>query len=295
MVSVEQKVIKWEMRSCLEQRSKLRKYFIYTFTITWLVEIGAMVLGKMIPGFPAGADGAERGSWAGGSCSYSDFWRSQPGIPEGLLAQGNRCAPDWSGRLGGDCTGRSGDDGTGGGDERDIQRDTIGACAGVSTAGRPAAGTRPGGVYPFLWSDSGRIGLAGLRPTWFAAAIFTAGSQRVVGWCVGAVECSVVLCSGTYQYRLGAGTTAFWFYLLNLIPVAVVYGWLFAITGRSTLAAVLFHFMGNFVGELFALPDTAGSWLSALWLVPAIVIAICWKAGRQVETGRQRKAEILAG
>ncbi|MBE0697329.1 MAG: hypothetical protein IH586_10430, partial [Anaerolineaceae bacterium] len=99
----------------------------------------------------------------------------------------------------------------------------------------------------------------------------------------------------TYQYGLGAGSVVFWFYLLNLIPVAVVYGWLFHITLNSTLSAILFHFMGNFMGELFALPEPAALWLSALWLAPAALIAVFWKDGWQVEREKQRMMESLVG
>ena len=278
-----------------EQRSKLRKYFIYTFAITWLVEIGAMILGKMIPGFPAGAVAPLGGvgpvvaavilvSGDPDPAFRKDYWRRVIDMRRIGLA-------GWAVIV--------------------LAVPVMTVLAVVMSAifnGTPLALAlesplqgAPQRVLAlvvftlFFGPIPEELGWRGYAQPGLQQRFSPLAASMLLGGVWALWHVPLFFVPGTYQYRLGAGTITFWFYLLNLIPVAVVYGWLFAITKRSTLAAVLFHFMGNFVGELFALPEPAGLWLSALWLFPAVLIAIFWKAGRQVEPGWQRKAEILAG
>jgi len=76
----------------------------------------------------------------------------------------------------------------------------------------------------------------------------------------------------TYQYGLGAGSVEFWFFMAGIIPVTVFYTWIFNNNHRSTLSAILFHFMVNLTGELFALTGRAETFLLALWFVAAAVV-----------------------
>lgn len=63
-----------------------------------------------------------------------------------------------------------------------------------------------------------------------------------------------------------------------LLPVAILtpilMTWLHYNTGRSTLAAILFHFMDNFSGEIFQLGILARGLVIALMLVPVILVVI---------------------
>ncbi|MBD3225365.1 MAG: CPBP family intramembrane metalloprotease [Caldithrix sp.] len=58
---------------------------------------------------------------------------------------------------------------------------------------------------------------------------------------------------GTYHFNLGIGTFAFWKFLIYPVFGSVIITFIYMHTNRSTLAAVLFHFMGNYTGELFQL------------------------------------------
>ena len=90
------------------------------------------------------------------------------------------------------------------------------------------------------------------------------------------------LIQGTYQYALGVGTPQFWLYMLDKVPQSIMMTWLYNNNRRSTVTAVLFHFMVNFVGELFALSlRTETIYISSWWIMAVLVIAI-WKPQRFV-------------
>jgi membrane protease YdiL (CAAX protease family) len=82
----------------------------------------------------------------------------------------------------------------------------------------------------------------------------------------------------TYQYNLGAGSPAFWLFMISVVPLTVVFSWIFNNTRRSTLAVILFHSMVNFTGELFAITPRADTFSTLLWFVAAIGVAAIWGA-----------------
>ncbi len=82
----------------------------------------------------------------------------------------------------------------------------------------------------------------------------------------------------TYQYNLGVGSTSFWLFIIGIVPLNVLFTWIFNNTRRSTLAAMLFHFMVNFTGELVALSPRAELYSILLWTVAAIFVTVIWGA-----------------
>ena len=81
---------------------------------------------------------------------------------------------------------------------------------------------------------------------------------------------------GSYQAGLGIGTVAFWLFFLAIVPLSIPITWLFNNTKRSTLAAILFHAMVNFTGELILLSSRADNIYNLLWFVAAFAIATIW-------------------
>jgi CAAX protease family protein len=92
----------------------------------------------------------------------------------------------------------------------------------------------------------------------------------------------------TYQYDLGAGSQSFWLFLIGIVPLTVVFTWIFNHTHRSPLAAMGFHFMVNFVGELVAFTPRAEVYSIGLWMVVAIGVTAIWGAASL--TGRAAHA-----
>jgi membrane protease YdiL (CAAX protease family) len=56
--------------------------------------------------------------------------------------------------------------------------------------------------------------------------------------------------SGTTQYAWGFGTSAFWLFLVGIVPLSILHTWAYNHNGRSVLAAVLMHFAYNFTLSL---------------------------------------------
>jgi membrane protease YdiL (CAAX protease family) len=81
---------------------------------------------------------------------------------------------------------------------------------------------------------------------------------------------------GTYQHNLGFGTLSFWILMLEIMPGSILQTWIYNNTGRSTLSAILLHFMGNFTGELFELSARAEIYSFLLAIAAAIIVVLSW-------------------
>lgn len=88
--------------------------------------------------------------------------------------------------------------------------------------------------------------------------------------------------SDSYQWGLGIGTAQFWLYMLDKIPQSILMTWIYNNNRRSTLSAVLFHFMVNFVGELFNLSLQGEIVYIAAWWLMAVIVVIVWKPQKLV-------------
>lgn len=90
---------------------------------------------------------------------------------------------------------------------------------------------------------------------------------------------------GTYQYNLGIGTVGFWLFMADKIPQSIIMTWIYNNNRRSTLSAVLFHFMINFTGELFELTEKAEIYYIIFWILAAFPVAI-------ILTGKKRTRRV---
>lgn len=82
---------------------------------------------------------------------------------------------------------------------------------------------------------------------------------------------------GTWQAEaVGLGTQRFWLYMLAIVVESVLYTWIYNNTDGSTLAAILFHFVVNAFGELFALSERAEVYSFILAVVTVVVVIAIW-------------------
>lgn len=77
---------------------------------------------------------------------------------------------------------------------------------------------------------------------------------------------------GSYQHQIGFGTAGFWLFMGDLLLISVVMTFIYNNTSRSTLSAILFHFMINFVGELIELSWDAKMYQFLVWLGIVLII-----------------------
>jgi membrane protease YdiL (CAAX protease family) len=81
---------------------------------------------------------------------------------------------------------------------------------------------------------------------------------------------------GSYQHSLGLGTGRFWLYMMDKVPLSILMTWVYNNNRRSTLSAILLHFMVNLVGELFDLTMRAEAIYILLLMVAAIGVTVFW-------------------
>ncbi len=83
--------------------------------------------------------------------------------------------------------------------------------------------------------------------------------------------------NGTFQHdQVGFGTLNFWLFCIGTIVSSILFTWLYNNTHRSTLAAILFHFMLNFSGELLSPTDRARFYQLLLLIITTVVVVIIW-------------------
>jgi len=63
---------------------------------------------------------------------------------------------------------------------------------------------------------------------------------------------------------------------MAMIPVSVLMTWIYNNNQRSTLSAVLLHFMINFAGELIAVTKRAEFYQVLLLIAVAVAVVIIW-------------------
>lgn len=72
----------------------------------------------------------------------------------------------------------------------------------------------------------------------------------------------------------GKGFLSLWFWvgMISIIPQTIIITWIYNNTNHSVLSAMIFHFLMNFLGEMFMLDGIAKIIRETLWLVFAIII-----------------------
>ena len=121
--------------------------------------------------------------------------------------------------------------------------------------------------------------LDGLQARWSAL-----GASLILGvtWAVWHVPMFFMI--GTYQAELGVLTLPFWEFMVGATITSVLYTWIYNNTGRSILGAVLFHFSGNFSGEL--VPHGSIGRLVPVVLTLLVVVVVVFVYGPKTLTRR---------
>ncbi|QLH74781.1 MAG: CPBP family intramembrane metalloprotease [Methanomassiliicoccales archaeon] len=84
---------------------------------------------------------------------------------------------------------------------------------------------------------------------------------------------------GTYQEGLGLGSLLFYDYFVMMFSQSVIMVWIYNNTAGSIPAAIIFHFMVNFTGELLFLSITGDVLLTCLWSAMALIVAVRYGCG----------------
>lgn len=97
---------------------------------------------------------------------------------------------------------------------------------------------------------------------------------------------------GTVQYAWQPGSAAFWLYLLNYIPQAFLYAWLYRVADRSILAVILLHFNLNLMLSVSGpLPDRVEVARLALTVLTALLVLSRLSKGEALESESNGEAD----
>jgi membrane protease YdiL (CAAX protease family) len=78
----------------------------------------------------------------------------------------------------------------------------------------------------------------------------------------------------------------------GILAEAVIMTWIYNNTQRSTLSAILFHFMMNFTGEFLRLPSDFKNYQFIWLIVIAISIIIVWKPSQLTRQHQYRPKPV---
>lgn len=81
---------------------------------------------------------------------------------------------------------------------------------------------------------------------------------------------------GSYQNGLGFGSLDFWMFGIGILAQTIIMTWIYFRTNRSILSALLFHFLTNFLGEMFEFDQILQIIRTMIYLVIALIISIYW-------------------
>lgn len=84
------------------------------------------------------------------------------------------------------------------------------------------------------------------------------------------------------KHDVGIRSLWFWLFVLQTIPVTIIFTWIFNNTSRSTLGAILFHFMTNLTAELANRTDGTNLYSTALWSLAAVAVVACQGVGTSI-------------
>jgi membrane protease YdiL (CAAX protease family) len=116
--------------------------------------------------------------------------------------------------------------------------------------------------------------LDGLQARWNALA-----ASVILGVLWAVWHLPLFAMDGSFQHQLGWFTPLFWVFSLGLVFQSILYTWIYNNTNRSTLSAILFHFMTNLSGEVMGLDGTAR--IVQFWLMAglAVLVTLVWGPG----------------
>lgn len=96
---------------------------------------------------------------------------------------------------------------------------------------------------------------------------------------------------GTYQHIQGAGSVWFWLFMIGIVPLTVVFTWVFNNTRRSTLAIAFLHFMVVFTDDFLNVTTGTNIASTVLWGALAVGVVVTCGAATLRRAARNASTE----
>ncbi|TFG07232.1 MAG: CPBP family intramembrane metalloprotease [Promethearchaeota archaeon] len=116
-------------------------------------------------------------------------------------------------------------------------------------------------------------------------------SSIILGIFWGLWHWPMFLMVGTYQSgELTIGSIRFWLnFVFGIIAVSIVMTWIYNNTNRSTLSAILSHFMMNFTGEFLNLMDILEYYKGIWTIIIAVLVVIIYGPKKLVRKSKDER------
>lgn len=111
-------------------------------------------------------------------------------------------------------------------------------------------------VVGLLTAASEEPGWRGYAQDGLQRRLPVAGAALLVGMVWAVWHLPLFFIDGTFQHALGLGSAGSWWYFGSVVVVSVLYGWVYAGTGASTMAVVLLHAGHNVAVALWSAPQS---------------------------------------
>jgi len=161
--------------------------------------------------------------------------------------------------------------------------DVVQGGAGIALEGAARLMSQPLLIVPtfVFWLLFGpvpeEIGWRGYATDGLQARRSAVVASLIVGMVWAVWHLPLFLIEGTWQAEhLGFGTQLFWLWMMTVVIESILYTWIFNNTQRSILSAILFHFVGNAFGQLFALSYRAEVYTQLLSIPVVLVVMVVW-------------------
>lgn len=115
------------------------------------------------------------------------------------------------------------------------------------------------------------------------------GGSLILGLMWGLWHLPLFFLKGAYQATLGVGTLGFYLFFTGILALSVGMTWIYDLTGRSILSAILFHFSVNLTGTIAAHGTRVEFFRVLLCWVWALFIAVTWLLKMNKKTARNGK------
>jgi uncharacterized protein len=121
------------------------------------------------------------------------------------------------------------------------------------------------------------------------------GSSLLLGAIWGLWHLPLFFMKGTTQGEMGLLSLRFWLFFIQVLPLAVLFTWVYNNNGRSTLSAILMHFMTNSTITLIveirhALPERIEIIRTAIFVLAALVVVLFWGPKTLIRKGQETRA-----
>lgn len=115
-------------------------------------------------------------------------------------------------------------------------------------------------------------------------------SSLILGFFWASWHIPLYFIEGTYQFEeIGFNSLMFWILMIGIIIQTILMTWVHNNNNQSIIIAIIFHFLVNFIGEMFSLLDSAEFIRLIIFLIYALIVIIIYDSKKFINIKQQYK------